>query len=92
MSARVTRKVWGLWWGGASYAAGYVADDTEEFRSIREALEETARRASGTDSHYPMVRDSEMHVFLSDPRNSDDPYPDRIIRQGPRGGWRVESC
>ena len=37
-------------------------------------------------------QDSEMHIFFNDPTDSIDPYPDRLIKFGTRGGLVVESC
>lgn len=34
----------------------------------------------------------EMTVWLYDPRESDDPYPDRLIHFGPKGGILTERC
>lgn len=83
-------KVFGLWYGGSSYAAPTVKRDTEDFDSIKEARESFESRYDG-EPGYPAVSDeSEMQLFFYDPRKSDDPYPDKILRFGPRGGVRTE--
>lgn len=80
-------KVYGLWYGGSSYSAPEVERDTEEFNSIQEAKDTFQRRYDNDDYATPCVSDeSEMHLFFSDPREMDDPYPDRVLRFGPRGG------
>ena len=85
-------KVYAVWYGGPSYSAPYVQDHTEEFDSIQEAKDTFWRRAD-FDPYYPCVEDSEMQLFFYDPRdNTVDPYPDRILTMGPRGGVRMERC
>lgn len=94
-------KVWMLWHGGASYAAGTVADDIEEFDSLKDAKHSFDRRADSWNTYYPMVeREPEeeggqsAYVFFYDPNDESngpgDPYPDRILRYGPRGGLHCE--
>ena len=85
-------KVWGMWHGGSSYAVGSVDEDTEEFSSLQAAKDALYDREKRFDPYYPCVEDSEMQVFFSDPRGNSDPYPDRILTIGPRGGVRAESC
>jgi hypothetical protein len=83
-------KVWGLWYGGGSYAAPEVERDTEEFDSIKQAKAVFEHRA-GSDPFYPVVDEStEMWLFFADPRLMDDVYPDRILKIGPRGGVNLE--
>jgi hypothetical protein len=85
-----------LWYGGASYGA-CIEDDLETFGSLAELRHAFARRLG--DAYYPCVSDDtpdnggpEGYVYLYDPRGVDDPYPDRLISFGPRGGVRVERC
>lgn len=76
------------WHGGYSYA-GF--GDTETFPSIREAVAEFRHRARGGDRYYPCVEGSVAWLFFSDPAECvGDPYPDRVLEEGPRGGVRVE--
>lgn len=86
-------KVYMIWQGGVNYTCGDIAD-AEAFPNISAAVEEYARRASGSDPYYPCVEGSEGHLFLADPRTytSGDHYPDRLITTGARGGIRVERC
>lgn len=83
-------KVWAAWHGGPSYAAPYIPEDLETFDSLKAAANETWRRQETSDPYYPVVEDSEMWVYFRDPTNERDPYPDRIITIGPRGGIRIE--
>jgi hypothetical protein len=87
-------KVYGLWCGGSSYSAPEVERDTEEFDSIQEAKGTFQRRYDNDDyPATPCVSDeSEMHLFFSDPREMDDPYPDRVLRFGPRGGVIMDAA
>jgi hypothetical protein len=85
-------KVYALWFGGSSYSAPEVARDTEEFRSIKQAKRIFDCREDNSDGYTPCVESSEMQLFFSDPRESSDPYPDRIIRRGKRGAVLVERC
>ncbi len=84
-------KVYGLWYGGSNYSVPDVERDTEEFDSIAEAKRTFSRRYDNYDiPATPCVGDdSEMHLFFSDPREESDPYPDKVLRFGPRGGVRV---
>lgn len=98
--------IFALWHGGANYAGSRIPRDVEIFSSLKaagDALQSRAFRgfywsqdftfADGRkESNLTPCADAgaEMHVFLADPRDSDDPYPDRIITLGPRGGVRVE--
>lgn len=85
-------KVYGLWYGGSSYGSPSVKRDTEEFDSIKEAKDAFQRRYDNDDyPATPCVSDSsEMHLFFSDPRDMSDPYPDRVLKFGPRGGVLLE--
>lgn len=83
-----------------------LPDDLETFPSLRaasEALGDRARfghwstqtftYADGRTEHSltPCADEGpEMVVYLRDPRDERDPYPDRVITIGPRGGLRIE--
>ncbi len=82
--------VYVLWHGGYSYAPGYVDDDVEVLDSMAAARELCDSRYWNRDGYTPAVDESSgMSVWFEDPRGTDDPYPDRLIVRGPRGGWRV---
>lgn len=84
-------KTWMLWSGGVSYGPGTIDEDTEEFHSLSACKEAFYRRERGPyDPYYPCVEGSSAHVFFSDPRGVSDPYPDRVLSIGPRGGLLVE--
>jgi hypothetical protein len=90
-------EVWMLWHGGSSYAVGYVADDTEHFDTLKEALRSFDARADSSNTYYPCVErepadegGQSAWIFFYDPRGERDPYPDRILEYGPRGGLRLE--
>lgn len=87
-------KVWMLWHGGSSYAHGSIEDDVEEFASLKAAKDAFAARAD-FDPYYPCVSDdASAWIFFHDPNDEGngpgDPYPDRVLEFGPRGGVRVE--
>lgn len=82
-------QVFALWQGGPNYRPSVAPEDTEIFPSLSAAVDEYDHRASGSDPYYPVVQDSELWLFFSEPDGNDD-YPDRIVRQGPRGGTVVE--
>lgn len=86
--------VYGLWYGGCSYAPPSVPEDLEPFESIRAAAAELERRYHGGGGEFPAVtRESEILLY---------PYPDsafvdpcrvspfKRVYFGPRGGVRVE--
>jgi hypothetical protein len=86
---------WMLWHGGSSYAHGYIPEDLEHFKSLTEAVSAFDRRADSWETFYPCVERTEPEeggpsawIFLAEPDG--DPYPDRIIEFGPRGGIHVE--
>jgi hypothetical protein len=100
-------KVWATWHGGDSYSVGIIEDNLEVFDSLEAAKEalvsreahgdwmrQTFRYADGRVAHVycPGVDNSELFVYFGDPRGDCDPYPDRIISIGPRGGVRVQRC
>ncbi|HTF53579.1 MAG TPA: hypothetical protein VK735_39555 [Pseudonocardia sp.] len=94
-----------LWNGGSSYGPSYLDDHLETFPSMAAAREAFADRANigywqpqtftyangRTDTTLtPSVDDrASMSLYLSDPRETSDPYPDRLVEFGPRGGVRV---
>lgn len=86
-------KVWVTWHGGPSYSVPEIPRDVETFASLADAKDMHWRRQDG-DPYYPCVTESETWVYFYDPTGDDvrDPYPDRIITMGPRGGVRVERC
>ncbi len=85
-------KVWGMWHGGSSYSHPCVKDDVESFDSLAQAkriFEDRYRY----DLRYPCVTaEASMTVWFRDPRDERDPYPDRVIELGPRGGIRTSIC
>lgn len=83
-------KVWTLWYGGSCYAAPDPSKDAETFESMKDAIVEFNRRFS--NPYFPCVaQDAEMQVFFSDPAESRDPYPEKVLKRGIRGGVVVES-
>jgi len=98
-------KVYGLWYGGSSYAVPAIGD-LEEFVSQRAAETVLWERFhdGGTNlktyfvsrenesATYPAVSpDCEMHVFTYDPRGHQDPHPSYILKFGPKGGISRET-
>jgi hypothetical protein len=99
------REVWALWWGGPGYSVPDVTLDMERFDSIGAARAEFWQRYLGActqrDANGRMVwhgdspnvtAEATMDLFYYDPRAQADPYPDRRISFGPRGGIRTENC
>lgn len=93
--------IYGMWHGGPSYAAPYVTEHVETFPSIAAAMMEMRDRIRGwgtfryadrpvIDNSTPAVTESTMTVWLTDPRDTEDPYPDRMLVQGPHGGVRCD--
>jgi|SRR5687767_7614127 len=82
-------KVYGMF-HDPSYAT--TVDDAEEFSSMAHARRTFSQRSSGQDRQFPAVSsEAEMHLFVgSHPKDMRDPYPDRIVKKGKRGGTRVE--
>lgn len=98
--------LYALWHGGNGFSRGDLERDLETFpnrAALKAAF--LSRRENGSwqpqDVHYADGRtesvimpdvsdDAEAHVFLSDPRGSDDPYPDFIVSFGPRGGVKID--
>ena len=89
--ARRNIKVWGLFHDPGNYAHPELSD-AEPFTSISHARNEFHHRVNGGDSYYPAVsHQAELHLYLGGhPDEMQDPYPDRIIKKGPRGGTNVE--
>lgn len=70
------------------YGASYVDDHTIEYDTLSEARESFRRTCD-----YERYGDPQEHtawIFFYDPRKTPDPYPDRIMTCGPRGGIRTE--
>lgn len=81
--------VYMTWHGGHSYAVPY-ASDREELASVAAARELFESRYYNRDGTTPAVDDTATAwLFFTDPADTDDPYPDRIVEIGPRGGIRV---
>lgn len=89
------RECWLICHGGTGWDIGSLEKDVEHFNSIRELKDAFWRRLE--DPYYPCVTDDtpedggqEGWVFFYDPNDESngpgDPYPDRIICHGPRGG------
>lgn len=84
--------VFGAWYGGSNYAAFTLPRDLERFDSITDASTALYERASASwpvrfnycnrppeTALCPLVDGCEMHVWLSDPTDRVDAYPDYII-------------
>ena len=89
--ARQNTRVWGLFHDPGSYAHPELSD-AEPFTSVSHARNVFHHRVNGGDSYYPAVSDqAELHLYLGHhPDEMHDPYPDRIVKKGPRGGTNVE--
>lgn len=97
---------YGRWHGGSSYAVGELSDCLETFASIKSAKQalydrcycgrypNTFNYVRGTEhSETPAVDESsEIQLYACDPREMTDPYPNKHVFFGPRGGIRVECC
>lgn len=84
--------VWALWHGGHSYASPDMSH-LETFESQTAAVEACRDRYDNVDGRTPAVDESSgMTVWLADPSDSDDPYPDRLIVRSDRGRWMVIGC
>ena len=87
-------KVYGLWYGGSSYACPsiYNQADVEKFESIEDAKQTLFSRYANYNGSTPAVtQESNIQLFFFE-QGSVREYPDRIIYFGPRGGIRVEKC
>ena len=80
-----SRAVWGQWHGGPNYAGG----EAEQFSSKAHARRVFQSRIEGYDPvqglKTPLVSDSEMHIYKSNPAESSDPYPDFGFKQTKKG-------
>lgn len=84
--------VYGQWHGGGSYAAPYV-EHTERFESQTAAVDACRDWYDNRDGSTPCVDESSgMALFLTDPRETGEEYPDRLIIRTDRGAWRVTGC
>lgn len=86
---------WMLWHGGPGYAPGEIPGDLERFDSLWEAVDSFDVRADSWNTYYPLVSRKPAEdggqsawIFFYEPGDA-DPYPDRIIEYGPRGGLHV---
>ena len=70
------------------YGQPDVDRHTERRESLREARDEFWRICDR--ENLGDARRHERWVFFYDPREVTDPYPDRVMRIGPRGGVRIE--
>lgn len=99
--------VYALWDGGAGYSSPAIPDHVERFDSLADAKDAFYARHMGAVIRCPFAyvnrepisvytpltdASARMQVFFYDPTDERDPYPDRIITFGPRGGIRVERC
>lgn len=72
--------MFGLWWGGFSYSTGDPQTDIEQFDTLDDAIEACVSRYRNVDGTTPCVdENSAMTIWLVDPREVVDPYPDYII-------------
>lgn len=87
-------KVYGLFCGNSgSWGPPSIPEDLEAFDSIKEAKDALWRRVDGYEREFPCVDErAEMQLFFEKPDDNRDPYPDRIVYVGPRGGIHVVSC
>ena len=86
-------KTWMHWHGGSSYAFGTVAENAEAFDTLADAIAAFEHRYNGGDSYYRCADETaSAHLYFADPATLHEPYPDRLITIGPRGGVRVERC
>lgn len=83
-------KLLAQWYGGPNYSQPYP-EDAEAFDSIAAALRTYDAPRSG-DPYYPCVESSEMWLYFGQEPLGGDAYPDRIVKEGPRGGIVVERC
>jgi hypothetical protein len=98
--------VYAHWYGGGSYEFGDLDQNLESFRSLvaagqafRDRREDGyswkqsfafVNRPAESDLTPCVDLESEMWIYFADPTGNIDPYPDRIIKFGPRGGIRIE--
>jgi len=86
-----------IWFGGSSYAFPDLETDVECFGSIKAARSAFEERIHS--SFFPCVSQAlpeeggpEAWLYFGDPRKQRDPYPDRTLSFGPRGGVVVGRC
>ena len=85
-------KRWAVFYGGGTYRVP-EATDAEEFDSLKAVKNCYYWPLHDGDSYYPCVdEDAEVLVWNRCPHEEADPYPDLIIKAGPRGGLIVEPC
>lgn len=100
-------KVYGLFYGGVNYSTPDINIDLEVFPSITAAKEALLQRyrsnmtqlcasiyADGRRENVVHLADetAEIQLFLYDPRETSDPYPDCRVYIGPRHGICFEIC
>lgn len=80
-------RYFGLWYGGANYAAPDPARDAEYFGSIAEAGRVLQARADH-DPYYPCVDEAttELHLYRGGEYHENG--PDVVLTLGRRGGVR----
>ena len=85
-------RCWMLWHGGSSYSVGSIPEDLEAFETLADARSAFRARAESFDPYYPCCHPETVEdggpsawLFLAYP-DGRDPYPDRILECGPRGG------
>lgn len=83
-------RAWVLWYGGHSYAHGYIPEDLVEMR-LDDVIAFCENRYYNRDGQTPGVDEtSEAWVFLAHPRDTTDPYPDKIVKWDPvREGYTM---
>jgi hypothetical protein len=78
--------IYGTWYGGTNYTFPSMSD-VEQFKSIKEAKNVLQSRRHNYDGKTPCVSNNcNITLYFYDPRKERDPYPDRILTFGPRGG------
>lgn len=86
-------QVFATWHGGYSYSPPSIPEHVETFASLEAARDAFQARYWNRDGSTPCVDESaSMALYLADPSDSADPYPDALLTIGPRGGIRRERC
>lgn len=84
---------WTTTYGGYNWTHPYMtADNVTHHKSINDAMNAFWRFTE--DPHNMTDETTEMSLYLYNPLAEDvtDPYPDRRVFIGPRGGVRIETC
>jgi hypothetical protein len=93
-------QIWIVWHGGSWYPLAEIATDVEHFDSLKAAIASFNGCAESWNTYYPCVEREPADgggpsawIFFCNPTDEShgpgDPYPDRILEYGPRGGLRV---